>query len=104
MDEVEEKRRNILLETCDRFQPDILIIELYPFGRRRFSFELIPLVEKAKSMGTKIVSSVRDIVVTKQNQERHEHKVCKLINKYFDMLLIHGDPNFVKLNLQLFAN
>lgn len=99
MEEVEEKRRNILLKTCDRFKPDILIIELFPFGRRRFSFELIPLVKKAKAMGTKIVSSVRDIVVTKQNQERHEQKVCKLINKYFDMLLIHGDPNFVKLNL-----
>ena len=99
MEEVETIRRNILLDVCDRFQPDILIIELYPFGRRRFSFELIPLVEKAKSMGTKIVSSVRDIVVTKQNQQRHEEKVCRLINKYFDMLLIHGDPNFVKLNL-----
>lgn len=97
--EVEEKRKNILLATCDRFKPDILIIELYPFGRRRFSFELIPLVEKAKSMRTKIVSSVRDIVVTKQNQQRHEEKVCRLINRYFDMLLIHGDPNFVKLNL-----
>ncbi|MEL6786996.1 MAG: glycosyltransferase [Cyanobacteria bacterium J06607_15] len=99
MAEVEAQRRNLLLETCDRFEPDILIIELYPFGRRRFSFELIPLVEKAKSMGTKIVSSVRDIVVTKQNQERHEQKVCKLINQYFDLLLIHGDPNFVKLDL-----
>jgi predicted glycosyltransferase len=99
MEEVETKRTNILLKTCDRFQPDILIIELYPFGRRRFSFELIPLVEKAKSLGTKIVSSVRDIIVTKQNRERHEEKVCKLINKYFDLLLIHGDPNFVKLNL-----
>ena len=99
MAEAETIRTNMLLDTCDRFTPDILIIELYPFGRRRFSFELIPLIEKAKAMGTKIVSSIRDIVVTKQNQERHEQKVCKLINKYFDMLLIHGDPNFVKLNL-----
>ena len=99
MEEVEARRKNILLETCDRFKPDILIIELYPFGRRRFSFELIPLVEKAKSLGTKIVSSVRDIVVTKQNQQRHEEKVCRLLNKYFDMLLIHGDPNFIKLDL-----
>ena len=99
MEEVEEKRTNILLNTCDRFQPDILIIELFPFGRRRFSFELIPLLEKAKSRGTKIVSSVRDIVVTKQNQQRHEEKVCRLINKYFDLLLIHGDPNFIKLDL-----
>ena len=99
MEEVEEKRTNILLNTCDRFQPDILIIELFPFGRPRFSFELIPLLEKAKSRGTKIVSSVRDIVVTKQNQQRHEEKVCRLINKYFDLLLIHGDPNFIKLDL-----
>ena len=99
MAEVETIRTNMLLDTCDRFKPDILIVELFPFGRRRFSFELIPLVEKAKAMGTKIVSSVRDIVVTKQNQQRHEEKVCRLINKYFDLLLIHGDPNFVKLNL-----
>ena len=99
MEEAETIRTNMLLDTCDRFQPDILIIELFPFGRRRFSFELIPLMEKAKAMGTKIVSSVRDIVVTKQNQQRHEEKVCRLINKYFDLLLIHGDPNFVKLDL-----
>ncbi len=99
MEEVETIRKNMLLDICDRFKPDILVIELYPFGRRRFSFELIPLVEKAQSLGTKIVSSVRDIVVTKQNQQRHEEKVCRLINQYFDMLLIHGDPNFVKLNL-----
>ncbi len=99
MSDVETIRTKILLDTCDRFQPDILIIELFPFGRRRFSFELIPLIEKAKTMGTKIVSSIRDIVVTKQNQQRHEEKVCRLINKYFDMLLIHGDPNFIKLNL-----
>jgi predicted glycosyltransferase len=99
LSEIEIIRKNMLLEACSRFTPDILIIELFPFGRRRFSFELIPLIEKAKSLGAKIVSSVRDIVVTKQNQQRHEEKVCRLINQYFDMLLIHGDPNFVKLNL-----
>jgi predicted glycosyltransferase len=99
MEELEIIRRNILLYHCDRFKPDILVIELFPFGRRRFSFELIPLIEKARSMGTKIVSSVRDIVVTKQDRERHEEKVCRLINKYFDLVLVHGDPNLVKLDL-----
>ncbi|ELS03717.1 putative glycosyl transferase [Xenococcus sp. PCC 7305] len=99
MKEVEQNRKEILLNVCDHFRPDILIVELFPFGRKRFSFELIPLLEKAKTMGTKIVSSVRDIVVTKQNQKRHEAKVCRLINKYFDMLLIHGDPSFITLDL-----
>ncbi|MDY7024304.1 MAG: glycosyltransferase, partial [Cyanobacteriota bacterium] len=96
--EVEEIRKEQLLNVFNRIQPDILIIELFPFGRRRFSFELIPLVEQAKAAGTKIVSSLRDIVVTKQDQQRHEEKVCRLMNKYFDLLLIHGDPKFITLN------
>ena len=97
LDEVKAMRLDKLMAVFDEFQPDLLIIELFPFGRRSFSFELIPLVEKAKASGTKIVSSLRDIVVTKQNQERHEEKVCRLMNQYFDMLLIHGDRQFVKL-------
>jgi len=97
VDEVLEIRKNQLLEIFGQFQPDILMVELFPFGRRRFSAELIPLLEEAKAKGTKIVSSLRDIVVTKQNQVRHEEKVCRLMNQYFDMLLIHGDPQFVPL-------
>ncbi len=97
LEEVQVIRREQLLSTLDRFQPDILIVELFPFGRRRFSFELIPLLEQAKANKTKIVSSLRDIVVTNQDKTRHEEKVCRLIDQYFDMLLIHGDPKFVEL-------
>ncbi|MFQ4142688.1 glycosyltransferase family protein [Chlorogloeopsis sp. ULAP02] len=100
LDEVKEIRKNRLLEIFDQLQPDILIIELFPFGRRRFSFELIPLLERVKSTksSTKVVSSLRDIVVTKQHKQvKHEEKVCHLINQYFDVLLVHGDPRFVPL-------
>lgn len=98
--EAKELRKNRLLEIFNKFQPDILIIELFPFGRRRFSFELIPLLELAKSNknSTKVVSSLRDIVVTKRDkQAKHEEKICNLINKYFDMLLVHGDPKLAPL-------
>jgi predicted glycosyltransferase len=97
IDEVLEYRRDQLLTTFNRIQPDVLMIELFPFGRRRFSAELLPLLDRAKAHGTKIVCSLRDIVVTKQDQVRHEEKVCKLINRYFDLLLIHGDPAFIPL-------
>lgn len=97
VDAVMAFRRDRLIEVCDRFQPDVLMVELFPFGRRKFSPELIPLIERARSMGSKIVCSLRDIVVTKQNQERHEAKVCKLMNRYFDLLLVHGDPQFMPL-------
>lgn len=98
LEEVQVIRREKLLNVFEQFKPDILIVELFPFGRRRFSFELIPLMEQAKAAGTKVVCSLRDIVVTKkQNQARHEEKVCQLINQYFDLLLVHGDPNLVGL-------
>jgi predicted glycosyltransferase len=100
LSEAKEIRKNRLLEIFNKFQPDILIVELFPFGRRRFSFELIPLLELAKSNkgATKIVSSLRDIVVVKpEKQVKHEEKVCNLINQYFDILLVHSDPELVPL-------
>jgi predicted glycosyltransferase len=97
IDDLLEHRRNLLLEIFDRVQPDVLMVELFPFGRRRFSTELVPLLEQAKASGTKTVCSLRDIVVTKQDQVRHEEKICKLMNRHFDMLLIHGDPTFMPL-------
>ena len=98
--EVQEIRKNKLLQLADEFGPDVLMIELFPFGRGKFSFELIPLLEKlrAKEKPVKIVSSLRDIVVTKTNRAKYEEKVCRRMNQYFDMLLIHGDPNFVALD------
>ncbi|MEO1134911.1 MAG: glycosyl transferase, partial [Cyanobacteria bacterium J06639_1] len=84
MAEVEERRRNTLLTVLDLYRPDVLVVELFPFGRRRFSFELIPLMERAKDLGTKVACSLRDIVVTKQDRARHEAKICRLMNAYFD--------------------
>jgi predicted glycosyltransferase len=93
---VQEMRKRQLLDVWQQFQPDILMVELFPFGRRKFSFELLPLLEAIQAAGrkTKVVCSLRDIVVTKQNQAKHEEKVCTLMNQYFDLLLIHGDPRF----------
>ncbi|MEL6553209.1 MAG: glycosyltransferase [Cyanobacteria bacterium J06621_11] len=92
LEEIKTVRQGKLLSILERVQPDVLMIELFPFGRRRFSFELIPLIEAAQACNTKVVSSLRDIVVTKQDQARHEAKIVRLINQYFDQLLIHGDP------------
>lgn len=97
LESVQELRTTQILEAFHQFQPDIVLVELFPFGRRRFSFELIPLMEAAKVEGAKVVCSLRDIVVTKQDQTRHEEKVCRLINQYFDLVLVHGDRQFVAL-------
>lgn len=97
VEQVLEHRRDLLLQIFQQVQPTVLMVELFPFGRRRFSTELIPLMEAAKAADTKVVCSLRDIVVTKQDRAKHEEKICRLINQYFDLLLIHGDPKFMPL-------
>ncbi|NJL21370.1 MAG: glycosyl transferase [Leptolyngbyaceae cyanobacterium SM1_3_5] len=97
VEQVLEYRRDLLLQIFDLVQPDVLMVELFPFGRRRFSTELVPLMQRAKSANTKVVCSLRDIVVTKQDRVKHEEKICRLMNQYFDLLLIHGDREFMPL-------
>nr|RNJ67210.1 MAG: glycosyl transferase [Leptolyngbya sp. IPPAS B-1204] len=99
VEQVLAHRRDLLLSIFEQVQPNVLMIELFPFGRRRFSAELIPLLEQAKAADTKVVCSLRDIVVTKQDRARHEEKICRLMNQYFDLLLIHGDPQFMPLEV-----
>ncbi|MEJ7615714.1 MAG: glycosyltransferase [Pyrinomonadaceae bacterium] len=100
LDEVKEVRKQLLLSAYSRFRPDLLILELFPFGRRQFDFELLPLLERARASRspTKIVCSLRDILVGKSNQALYEQRVCELLNEYFDLLLIHADPNFQSLD------
>ena len=97
IDEVLENRKNQLLSTFKQYQPHILIIELFPFGRRKFTPELIPLLEAAKSTKIIVVSSLRDIVITKKDKIAYEERVCQIMNQYFDVLLIHGDPKLIGL-------
>jgi predicted glycosyltransferase len=89
-------RRESLLRAFDRFQPDVLVTELFPFGRKQFSFELLPLLTRAQGRAgkTMIVSSIRDILVHRKNQDEYEERVCSLVNSFYDLVLIHGDERF----------
>ncbi len=98
--QIQKTRLNRILAEFDRIQPDILILELFPFGRKRFAFELVPLLARIRLAGgqTRVVCSLRDILVSKSDQARHEEWVVALMNRYFDLLLIHSDQTFQSLD------
>ncbi len=97
--QIKEARVRCLLDGYERLNPDLLIIELFPFGRKQFAFELVPLLARIRLTGskTKVVCSLRDILVSKKDQVRQESRVCMLLNRYFDALLIHADPRLQRL-------
>jgi predicted glycosyltransferase len=97
LDEIKAARKQRILAEYDRIKPDVLVIELFPFGRLKFAFELLPLLERALAGETKIVCSLRDILVSKREQQTFEEEACRLINQYFDLLLVHADPRLQRL-------
>jgi predicted glycosyltransferase len=91
-------RRDRLLELYRTRRPKVLLIELFPFGRRQLRFELIPLLEAAHASTPRpqIICSLRDIV----NQPTKAEKTAWIlgtVERHFDRVLVHGDPTFVTL-------
>lgn len=98
-DALRQQRVALLLATFAQLQPDLIVLEMFPFGRRKFAFELLPLLEAARASRrpVRIVSSVRDILVSKRDQSRHEAQACAWLNQYFDLVLVHSDHRFQRL-------
>lgn len=95
VESVKQRRRDLLIETFDRLQPDCLITEFFPFGRHKLRFELLPLLDriKANAPATKIVCSLRD-AIGRSDLATESETICDLVNEYFDLVLFHADPRF----------
>ena len=95
-----DRRRGALLDVYRRTAPDIVLIEMYPFGRRQMRFEIEPLLVEARqnknsaSRRPLIASSVRDILVEPDKPERVDEMVRRALD-FFDLILVHGDPDFI---------
>lgn len=94
-----QRRAQKLLEIWRDLSPDVLIFELFPFGRRQMRFELMPLLEAAKASKPPpvIVSSVRDILVAQKKPGRND-EMLKIVEDYFDHVMVHGDPDLISLD------
>jgi predicted glycosyltransferase len=97
-------RREALLAAFESAQPDAVVIEAFPFGRRAFRFELEPLIEAARSRcpPPRVLCSVRDIVVVPDDASRHR-EIIDRVRTDFDYVLVHGDPAFIPLEASFAA-
>jgi len=100
LEQVKVDRQKRLFAIFEREQPDIFLVELYPFGRKAFRFELDPVLQaldRRELPACRVVCSVRDILVEKEDQFKHESRVVKTLNRYFDAVLVHADANLAQL-------
>jgi predicted glycosyltransferase len=94
-------RARMLADAVRTRRPAVVVVELFPFGRRAFANEILAMLERSRALPEGpplIASSVRDILVGRgSEQAAYDERVCRLANANFDLILVHCDPRFATL-------
>jgi len=92
------RRRAALVATLDP-APDIVITELYPFGRRILADEFLALLDAAHALPRRpvILSSIRDILAPPSKPAKAT-RADQIIEQYYDAVLVHSDPRTTTLD------
>ncbi|NNG00290.1 MAG: glycosyl transferase [Desulfobacteraceae bacterium] len=99
--DIRNERKALLFSLFQNERPDIFLVELYPFGRKKFRFELDPILEGIHNHlfgRCKVVCSLRDILVEKDSWKKYERRVVHTVNTWFDAVLVHSDPDIIRLD------
>src|SRR5690606_14814613 len=93
-------RRDRLLALFAELRPRVVITEMFPFGRRAFRFELIPLLEAAARARPRPwrLCSVRDVLVRKADPASYAWMLDQA-RAHFDRVLVHTDPRLIPFGL-----
>ncbi len=99
-DTLRAARRAQLLALFAARAPQIVITEMFPFGRRAFRFELLPLLDALAVTRPRpwLVCSVRDILVRKAAAEGYAWMRDLALARY-DRVLVHTDPALIPFGL-----
>lgn len=80
-------------------RPDIVITELFPFGRRVLRDEFMGMLKAAHGLVPRpvILASIRDILAPPSKPEKAE-ACAQIIDDFYDGVLVHSDPNTTLLD------
>jgi predicted glycosyltransferase len=93
-----DQRRRLIDRAVTSTKPAVLLVELFPFGRKKFANEILPMIRAARAHGARVACSLRDILVdARPDQQHHDDRARWLVDRYFDAVIVHSDPAFAKL-------
>jgi predicted glycosyltransferase len=91
-------RRERILRAVREARPAVLLVELFPFGRKKFAGEILPMIRLARRQGARVACSLRDILVdARPDQQHHDDRARWLTDRYFDAVLVHADRRLAAL-------
>ena len=90
-------RRDLVLSVFRARRPAVVVVELFPFGRKKLAGELVPLLKASRAAGAVTAASVRDLLVEREDGGRHDERASTTANALLDVVLVHADPRFAEL-------
>ncbi|UUV06714.1 glycosyltransferase family protein [Ruegeria sp. YS9] len=93
-------REAALVQAVNSFQPQILITELYPFGRRSLSAEFDAALNAAIALPERpvILGSIRDILAPPSKPAKVE-RADEIVSRYYDGILVHSTESVTPLSV-----
>lgn len=95
------ERRRLIDDAVRITRPAVLLVELFPFGRKKFAGEILPMIRAARRQPGSpalVACSLRDILVdARPDQQHHDDRARWLADRYFDVVLVHSDAAFATL-------
>ena len=95
------QRRELIERAIARTRPAVLLVELFPFGRKKFAGEILPMIRQVRrqsGMAAQVICSLRDILVDARPDQRHHDDRARFItDRYFDAVIVHADPVFARI-------
>ncbi|GFE50767.1 glycosyl transferase [Roseobacter cerasinus] len=96
--EVLHARQSLIAQTLRDEAPQVLITELFPFGRRVLRDEFLTAVEAARSLPQPalVCASIRDILAPPSKPAKAQ-ATDDIIDQHYDAVLVHSDAEIAPL-------
>lgn len=93
-----QSRKDQLSAIVANLAPDIVLTELFPFGRRALSDEFLRVISAAEALPRRpiILASIRDILNPPSKPDRAA-RTDALVRAHYDAVLVHSDPAVMRL-------
>jgi len=93
-------RQKLLVDTALNTRPEIIITELFPFGRRILRSEFSALLQTVSSLPQRpvVLGSVRDILSAPSTTAKALESE-QIVHSFYDAILVHSDEATTPLNL-----
>lgn len=93
-----QSRIDVALTTLHQMHADVVITELFPFGRRSLGDEFLALLKAAHAMTPRprVLCSIRDILAPPSKPSKAV-RAQAVLHEFFDAVLVHSDPNITTL-------